>query len=395
MRYRILLGCLALAAVLSLCPRDARAQFTVVTGTVTDPNGLPYSNATISAQIVNFGGVSPTLNGQSFTGQTSPVQLNAVGAFTMRLADNNVVLPAGTMWRFRVNQSPGIAVPFGTGPQTFALNITITGASQSISATLSAAAPAQTIGLGGSGVSSINTLTGAIVLAAGTNITLTPVGNTITIAATSGAPTLAATQIGFGSAGNTLTGSANMTYTVATGILSLTDPTSTTFQPVVNITGSFQCYGFGLAAGFGEELCDNSGVAMIIRAGGATQFTLGSTLANFIPPVAAPSFNAFQYLTTINCSSSASPAVCTSAAAGSVVVAAAATSVVVNTTAVTANSQILLMYDSSLGTRLSVTCNATEPALYGVTARSAGVSFTLTSTAPITNPACFSYFIVN
>jgi hypothetical protein len=32
---------------------------------------------------------------------------------------------------------------------------------------------------------------------------------------------------------------------------------------------------------------------------------------------------------------------------------------------------------------------------YGVTARVAATSFTITSSAPITNPACFSYFIVN
>ena len=96
-----------------------------------------------------------------------------------------------------------------------------------------------------------------------------------------------------------------------------------------------------------------------------------------------------------NCSSSASPAVCGAASSGSVAVAAAATTVVVNTTAVTANSQIFLIYDSSLGTKLSVTCNVAEPALYGVTARVAATSFTITSSAPITNPACFSYFIVN
>jgi hypothetical protein len=99
--------------------------------------------------------------------------------------------------------------------------------------------------------------------------------------------------------------------------------------------------------------------------------------------------------TATNCSSSAAPAVCAAAPAGSVVVAAAATTVVVNTTAVTANSQIFVMYDSSLGTKLSVTCNTTVPALYGVTARTAATSFTLTASAPITNPACFSYFIVN
>jgi hypothetical protein len=98
--------------------------------------------------------------------------------------------------------------------------------------------------------------------------------------------------------------------------------------------------------------------------------------------------------TVTNCSSSASPAVCASAPSGSAVVAAAATTVVVNTTAVTANSQIQLTVDSSLGTKLSVTCNTT-PSLLSVSARTAATSFTVTSSAPITNPLCFSYTIVN
>src|SRR5437899_1395348 len=99
--------------------------------------------------------------------------------------------------------------------------------------------------------------------------------------------------------------------------------------------------------------------------------------------------------TTTNCSSSASPAVCGAAASGSVVVAAAATTVQVNTTAVSANSQIQLTFDSSLGTKLSVTCNTT-PVQPTVSARTAASNFTITvPTAPTTNPACFSYTIVN
>jgi hypothetical protein len=126
----------------------------------------------------------------------------------------------------------------------------------------------------------------------------------------------------------------------------------------------------------------------------ATQlgFTVAGGSAAFID---SAGINSRNFRTFTNCSSAASPAVCASAAAGSVVVAAAATTVVVNTTLVTANSNIFLMYDSSLGTKLSVTCNVTEPALYGVTARTAATSFTITSTAPVTNPACFSYLIVN
>lgn len=102
-----------------------------------------------------------------------------------------------------------------------------------------------------------------------------------------------------------------------------------------------------------------------------------------------------KFATATNCNSAASPAVCGSAAAGSVTIAATATTVQVNTSAVTANSQILLMYDASLGTRLGVTCNTTEPALYGVTARTAGTSFTITATASTVNPACFSYIVEN
>lgn len=95
-----------------------------------------------------------------------------------------------------------------------------------------------------------------------------------------------------------------------------------------------------------------------------------------------------------NCSSSSSPAICGSAAAGSVVVAARATSVFVKTSAVTANSQIILTFDSSLGKKLGVTCNTTFDQGY-VTARTPGVGFTITASAPTMNPACFSYHIIN
>ena len=102
------------------------------------------------------------------------------------------------------------------------------------------------------------------------------------------------------------------------------------------------------------------------------------------------------YNTTTNCSSSASPAVCAAAPSGSVVIAAAATTVTVNTTAVTANSQIFIQEDSSLGTKLSVTCNTTTGRTYTVTARTAATSFVITaSAAPATNPACLSYKVEN
>jgi hypothetical protein len=105
--------------------------------------------------------------------------------------------------------------------------------------------------------------------------------------------------------------------------------------------------------------------------------------------------SADRYTVNGNCSSSAVPAVCGSAASGSVVVASGATTVTVNTTAISANSIIHLTFDSSLGTKLGVTCNAT-PVQPTVSARTAGRGFVLkVPMAPTTNPACFSYTVVN
>jgi hypothetical protein len=65
---------------------------------------------------------------------------------------------------------------------------------------------------------------------------------------------------------------------------------------------------------------------------------------------------------------------------------------------VTATSEITVTSDASLGTALSVTCNTTADT--GLTAqriasRSAGTSFTINLGTVSTNPACFSYHIVN
>lgn len=106
-------------------------------------------------------------------------------------------------------------------------------------------------------------------------------------------------------------------------------------------------------------------------------------------------FQAPVYLTITNCADSAGAAACGSAASGSFVVDAAGTATVVSTSAVTANSQVFLTEDSSLSTRLGVTCNATPATALTVTARTASTSFTVTTNAPTTNPRCVSYFIMN
>lgn len=105
------------------------------------------------------------------------------------------------------------------------------------------------------------------------------------------------------------------------------------------------------------------------------------------------------YGTMTNCADSAGAAACGAAPAGSFVIDAGSTATIVSTTAVTANSQIFLQEDSSLSTRLSVTCNTQSSLTLGalrVTARTAATSFTATlEVAPTTNPMCVNYYIIN
>jgi hypothetical protein len=162
--------------------------------------------------------------------------------------------------------------------------------------------------------------------------------------------------------------------------LVLIQPAATT-STIWNTAGTM--FGANAPSGFTGNLFD-------FQTNGASFLHLGATgslvgnLATFA-----------TYSTGTVCASAASPAVCSGSAAGSVVIAASATSVVVDTTRVTANSQILIQDDSSLSTRLAVTCN-TALAPPQVTARTAGTSFTIsTAVAPTANPACYSYTITN
>jgi hypothetical protein len=127
---------------------SAAAQFTTVTGTVTDPNGLPYAFGTISPALVSSG--SPTLNGFAYTPPQQPVGLNSAGTFTMRLADVSVLVPGGSTWSFTVCSGAGTVQPsFGKASQCFTVTgVSISGASQDISATLHAAATALTANFG-------------------------------------------------------------------------------------------------------------------------------------------------------------------------------------------------------------------------------------------------------
>jgi hypothetical protein len=132
----------------------ARGQtLTHVSATITDPNGLAYSGATITIGLVPVGGASPTLTpctnpvGCSFQ-LPGPIITSPAGSFTVSLWANASILPASTQYAFTVNE-PGVPQPFGPGPQTFTYTVTISGSSQSISSGMTALAPSLVNATGG------------------------------------------------------------------------------------------------------------------------------------------------------------------------------------------------------------------------------------------------------
>lgn len=164
----------------------------------------------------------------------------------------------------------------------------------------------------------------------------------------------------------------------------LMQPTGATAVTTWATAGTF--FGINTASGFVGDIFSfaiNGSVQLHLSAGG----TLAGSSSNFT-----------RYQTSTNCSSSASPAVCAASSSGSVAVPAGTNpTLVVNTTALSANSQVLLTEDQSLGTKLGVTCNTTLPTgASNVTARVAGTSFTIEVTGVFTtNPVCVSYAIIN
>jgi hypothetical protein len=138
-----MIGTLAVLVLILSTPAAAQ-NVTTVSGTVKDTNGVPYSNGTVQAQLLPAG-VTPTIpppcNGQNSTpcvvSAFSRGSTDSGGNFNMNLASNAVLSPGGTQWQFAVNTT-GAPLPIGTGPQTCSATLTISGASQSVSASFSA-----------------------------------------------------------------------------------------------------------------------------------------------------------------------------------------------------------------------------------------------------------------
>jgi hypothetical protein len=176
-----------------------------------------------------------------------------------------------------------------------------------------------------------------------------------------------------------------------------------TFISGVNYTAWAICGGFGGSSNqiffyvSGSLPLGSESFALYFQYGnGALSLLHNSNVAGSF--VASANMTAAAYFSGSNCASAASPAVCVGASAGAFTIAAGATSVTVNTTAVTINSEIEIQPDSSLGTRLGVTCNTSLATVIGpvITARTAGTSFTVSITGTlVANPACYTYSIIN
>lgn len=137
---------LALLAA-GLVPTSAIGQtLTQVSATITDPNGLPYSNATVIIQLAGGGStpqVTPCAVSPCNVTNPPPIQTGPTGAFSIALWANGSITPGSTQWSFLV-QEPGVAPPWGYGPKSLTYTATISGATDDLSTAMSALAPALT-----------------------------------------------------------------------------------------------------------------------------------------------------------------------------------------------------------------------------------------------------------
>jgi hypothetical protein len=195
-------GLIFILAAWLFLPSVASAQFTTVSACVVDPTLIPYSFGTVTAIITPASPGGYRLLGQPYSGQLALTALDKNGCFTANMGDNGQITPGGSQWTITVGISPGIALPFGNGPQSFNVTMTITGVSQNISVALNAVATKLT-NFAGTGTGTI-------------------------------AGTVTAFHIPYVSAGNTLSDIVGSAVTGATGAIGLTAGADTTTPLAVN-----------------------------------------------------------------------------------------------------------------------------------------------------------------
>jgi len=257
---KLILFVLVLASALLLAPQ-ARAQFTSVTGTVVDPNGIPYAGGSVSATLTPGSSSGFRLSGQPYSGQVGPATLDATGTFTLNMGSNALITPASTQWKFTVNSNPGgIPLPLGTGAQTFVVTLTISGASQNISTQLQAAAPKLT-NFAGSGGSISITATGPIVV---TPSPLTGTGVISCPACVTG-PGGSPTQLQFN---NTVFGGvAGSAVNASTGAITLTPGADTTVGVTVTSASTTRTVPLQIIKVGGDTNCAADTAALCIGTG--------------------------------------------------------------------------------------------------------------------------------
>lgn len=114
----------ALFWLLLLATSFAKAQTTVVSATVLDPNSGPYARGTWLVTFVPNpnSAVPPTLNGAPFTKQFSGTT-DTAGAFTVTLADNTIVNPQGSQWIFQICSFGSTCFQYQTSVSGTTLNL--------------------------------------------------------------------------------------------------------------------------------------------------------------------------------------------------------------------------------------------------------------------------------
>jgi hypothetical protein len=138
--------CLSLLFLAIVWTSPAFAQFTTVTATVQDPNGIPYAGAVLNAVLVPSTGGGYTLSGQPYSGRIGPVTLDSAGKFTVNFGDVTLISPGSPQWQITIDSAAAtLQGPLGTGAQSFiytSTGTTISGTSPvSLTTALNALAP--------------------------------------------------------------------------------------------------------------------------------------------------------------------------------------------------------------------------------------------------------------
>jgi hypothetical protein len=99
---------LLLALAVLFMPAVCFGQNTIITATITDPIGLPYTFLTGSASLNCPGNQQPTYNGYTVPRNFTIVGGDGNGHFTQVLYDVNLIQPAGCSYRYAITWKDGI-----------------------------------------------------------------------------------------------------------------------------------------------------------------------------------------------------------------------------------------------------------------------------------------------